>query len=353
MFGFFIFVGVFGFVIFFIIYKFHSVSETLRTTEEAKESNADKDVFIGDSNSLQQDENTNKDECIKRQKQEKYIEHKQKIMKKKKELLKEFRISYVKNITDIVKEYQEILLAKERQHCYKDEYGIEYCDEFIKDLDYFIFNVILRKYDYTQTQEYEILRQWGIDESRYFAFELVLNTDETPTYAGYDGKRVNYNFGISIKDTNEPGDMVITTRIIIITQLDLIKMVAASIGTTNNVENRADTETPLDYEKYIAVKLKELGFNARATKGSGDQGADVLADKNGVKFAIQCKKYSNPVGNKAVQEANTARDYYDCDYAVVVTDSTYTKSARSAANACNVILLHESELAKLLGYTNE
>ena len=109
--------------------------------------------------------------------------------------------------------------------------------------------------------------------------------------------------------------------------------------------------SPLEYEKEIANKLKELDFNARATKGSGDQGADVLANKNGVKFAIQCKMYSKPVGNKAVQEANTARDFYKCDYAVVVTNAGFTKSARQVANACNVILLNEKQLDKLDKYT--
>ena len=118
-----------------------------------------------------------------------------------------------------------------------------------------------------------------------------------------------------------------------------------------NTLKRVKGIKPLEYEKEIATKLKKLGFNARATKGSGDQGADVLADKNGVSFAIQCKMYSKPVGNKAVQEANTARDFYKCDYAAVITNADYTKSARQAANACNVILLNESEISKLNEYT--
>ena len=277
----------------------------------------------------------------------------QKRIEKKKELLKEFRLSYVRNIFAIVQEHQEILIAKEKQHCYKDEYGILNCDEFIKDLDYFIFNVIPQMYDYKETQEYHTLNQWGLYETECFAFELVLNTDKNPTYAGYDSKRINYNFGFNIKDIDEPGNMVIATRIIILTQLALIKLIAAAAGTADNNAYNSNTKTPLDYEQHIAIKLKDLGFDAHATKGSGDQGADVLASRNGIKFAIQCKMYSNPVGNKAIQEANAARDYYDCDYAVVVTNSTYTKSARSAANACNVILLHESKLDKLLKFTEK
>lgn len=108
--------------------------------------------------------------------------------------------------------------------------------------------------------------------------------------------------------------------------------------------------TGLDYEKMITNRLKELGFNAKTTKASGDQGADILAEKDGVSFAIQCKMYTKPVGNKAVQEANAARDFYGKDYAVVVSNAGYTKSARTAANACDVILINDTQLEKLLEY---
>lgn len=110
--------------------------------------------------------------------------------------------------------------------------------------------------------------------------------------------------------------------------------------------------TPFEYEKYVEYELINLGFNARTTKSTGDQGADVLASKNGVSFAIQCKKHSKPVGNKAVQEANAGRDFYKQDYGVVVSNAGFTKSARQAAHACGIILLNDNQLEDLLKYTN-
>ena len=117
-----------------------------------------------------------------------------------------------------------------------------------------------------------------------------------------------------------------------------------------NTKTHSKKTQPLEYEKQIALKLKQLGFNAQVTKASGDQGADILADKAGVSFAIQCKLYTKPVGNKAVQEINTARDFYKKDFAVVVSNADFTKSARTAANACNVILINDTQLEKLLEY---
>ena len=105
--------------------------------------------------------------------------------------------------------------------------------------------------------------------------------------------------------------------------------------------------TPVEYESYICLKLKTLGFKAETTKISGDQGVDVLAEKSNKTFAIQCKYYSKPVGNKAVQEVCAGRDFYNTDYAVVVTNSFYTKSAKELANKNKVILLNDNELEKL------
>ena len=118
------------------------------------------------------------------------------------------------------------------------------------------------------------------------------------------------------------------------------------------IENDEE-ETPLQYEKRIANKLQTLGFDARTTKVSGDQGADILATKNNVSFAIQCKKYSKPVGNKAVQEVNAGRMFYGQDYGVVVSNADFTQAARRAANACGIILLNDNQWDHLLEYTDE
>ena len=67
-----------------------------------------------------------------------------------------------------------------------------------------------------------------------------------------------------------------------------------------------------------------------------------------VRVAIQCKKYGSPVGNKSVQEAYSAKAFYECDHAAVVTNSTFTKSARQAADSMGVLLLHHEELGDAL-----
>lgn len=108
--------------------------------------------------------------------------------------------------------------------------------------------------------------------------------------------------------------------------------------------------SPIDFENDICLKLKQLGFRAKTTKASGDQGVDVIAEKNDIKFAVQCKLYSSPVGNKAVQEVCAGRDFYDADYGVVVTNNNYTPAAKKLADKNGIILLNDNDLEKLLKY---
>lgn len=109
----------------------------------------------------------------------------------------------------------------------------------------------------------------------------------------------------------------------------------------------SDGMSPIEYEAYCAEVLKENGWSARTTKASGDQGVDVMAEINGNTVAIQCKKYSRPIGNSAVQEVSSGAKFWGAAYGVVVTNATYTRSARQLANAEGVLLIHHEELPQL------
>ena len=65
-----------------------------------------------------------------------------------------------------------------------------------------------------------------------------------------------------------------------------------------------------DFEYFCAVLLKTNGYEkAEVTPGSGDQGIDVIAAKDGIRYGIQCKCYSSDIGNKAVQEAYSGKEF--------------------------------------------
>lgn len=101
---------------------------------------------------------------------------------------------------------------------------------------------------------------------------------------------------------------------------------------------------PIGYEHHCASLLNGNGWNARTTKGSGDQGVDVIATHGNIKAVFQCKKYSQPVGNAAVQEIIAGKQFEQAHIAAVISNQTFTQSAKQLAGATNVFLLHHDEL---------
>lgn len=106
--------------------------------------------------------------------------------------------------------------------------------------------------------------------------------------------------------------------------------------------------TPAEFESACSNELMRAGWAARTVGQTGDQGADVIAEKsiNGkaIKLIIQCKLYSSQVGNAAVQEAFSAKQHYYADIAAVVTNQSYTRSAKELSNTTGVFLLHHDDL---------
>lgn len=104
-----------------------------------------------------------------------------------------------------------------------------------------------------------------------------------------------------------------------------------------------------DFEQFCADLLRLNGFsNVAVTPSSGDQGVDIIAKKEGIKYAIQCKHYSSPVGNTPVQEVSAGKLYYHCHVGVVLTNSIFTKGATELAKAADVLLWDSYKLHELI-----
>ncbi|WP_459989066.1 restriction endonuclease, partial [Mycobacterium avium] len=67
------------------------------------------------------------------------------------------------------------------------------------------------------------------------------------------------------------------------------------------------------------------------TAGTGDFGVDLIAKKDGVRMAVQCKRLAKAVGVAAVQQVVAGARQHGCDRTVVVTNQTFTKAARRLA----------------------
>jgi len=120
---------------------------------------------------------------------------------------------------------------------------------------------------------------------------------------------------------------------------------------TNKKISKKDIEemSGIDFEKFIGNCFEKKGYNVKVTKATGDQGADlILEDERGILTAVQVKKYSGSVGNKAVQEVVASMKFYDCDKAMIVTTETFTKSAFQLASKNGVQLIDKKGLDDLI-----
>lgn len=94
-----------------------------------------------------------------------------------------------------------------------------------------------------------------------------------------------------------------------------------------------------NFENWCAEALRNSGFvNVTVTPGSGDQGVDILAEKDGLKYAVQCKRYNSDLGNTPIQEVFTGARFYNCHVGAVITNRNFTVGAKNAAAATGVLL---------------
>lgn len=107
------------------------------------------------------------------------------------------------------------------------------------------------------------------------------------------------------------------------------------------------------FERFCARILSLNSFEkVDVTRGSGDQGIDIVAYKDGIRYGIQCKCYSSDIGNKAVQEAFAGKTYYKCHVAIVLTNRYFTRSAIDLAETNGIILWDRAKLLELIKKAN-
>lgn len=104
-----------------------------------------------------------------------------------------------------------------------------------------------------------------------------------------------------------------------------------------------------EFEVFCAQLLKKKGFQeVEVTRQSGDYGIDILAEKDGITYGIQCKCYHSPIGIKAIQEAYAGKDYYDRMIGAVMTNQYFTSPAVEAANKLKILLWDRGYLESMI-----
>lgn len=100
-----------------------------------------------------------------------------------------------------------------------------------------------------------------------------------------------------------------------------------------------------EFEHYLGLMLRRLGYSVEVTRAVGDYGADLVVTKDGRRILVQAKRYSKGVGIKAIQEAAAGVAHWRCDSALVVTNRYFSKAAKELARSNRVELWDRDALA--------
>jgi restriction system protein len=108
---------------------------------------------------------------------------------------------------------------------------------------------------------------------------------------------------------------------------------------------------PWEFEDYIADLFRRMGYKTETTGGPYDRGVDVIAEKDGIKHYIQCKKYFrwHEVGVAEVREFYGAiADHLANGNGYFITTNKFTLEAKRFADDKPIELIDGFKLIKYI-----
>jgi HJR/Mrr/RecB family endonuclease len=186
------------------------------------------------------------------------------------------------------------------------------------------------------------ISRWGLENGRY------KNVWRYRSYA-FEWYRLN-DFR---KDLNEKGVKVSMygwkDTLLLLKDRIQKREEALTRGSINVISQKFLNLSGTDFEKLLYRLFEAMGYAVQQTGKVGDQGGDLILNRELERILVQAKRYGDySVGNKAVQEAATAKDYYNCTKSMVVTTTSFTPEAVTLARANNVELIPKQQLQELL-----
>ncbi|MDD7792882.1 restriction endonuclease [Clostridium sp. 'White wine YQ'] len=116
----------------------------------------------------------------------------------------------------------------------------------------------------------------------------------------------------------------------------------------NATFNEIDIMSGEEFEEYLQVKFKDLGYKCKLTPRTADYGADLILKNFKGKKVVQAKRWKSIVGVEAIQQVVASMRYYKATEAMVVTNSYYSENAKKLAKVNNVLLWDRRDIDKLI-----
>jgi hypothetical protein len=101
------------------------------------------------------------------------------------------------------------------------------------------------------------------------------------------------------------------------------------------------------FEAALAQLFELLGYDVEHI-GGFDKGADLILTQDGLRTAVQAKRWSTGVGIEAVRQLLDGMKRYTCDNGIVVTNSFFTEPAVECAGFHGIGLWDRWKLAEFV-----
>lgn len=107
-----------------------------------------------------------------------------------------------------------------------------------------------------------------------------------------------------------------------------------------------------EFEEFLSVHFRKLGYKVDTTPKTNDYGADLILEKDGFRIVVQAKRWKNKVGIEAVQQIVAAINYYNAAKGLVMTNNYFTQNAYELALKNNIELCNRNKLIEIMQNSN-
>jgi len=133
------------------------------------------------------------------------------------------------------------------------------------------------------------------------------------------------------------------------TKLDAIREKERKTIDLNKKVERLSELTPREFEEYLTELFNLLGYEKTTlTPQMNDKGVDILMEKGGKRYAIQCKRYKGIIGSPAIQSFLGAMQHAQVSHGFFVTTSTFSLEAEKMASQHPIELVDGVKLGELI-----
>jgi len=106
--------------------------------------------------------------------------------------------------------------------------------------------------------------------------------------------------------------------------------------------------SPVEFETLVKLLFERVGYQVQTTPHTGDDGIDLVLQKDNQTELVQCKRFKNNVSVQVIREFYGVMVDCRCAKGYVVTTGHFTAPARDFAAGKGIHLIDGPELADML-----